>query len=134
MRSVILKTILFISAALLFLATPGWAKSKGYCYIVCYSYVERTAFFSPIIVAKVPSKSYSDEEYVTDVELIQQLETQFQNNLAGKVNLDAGRYTISARGAYKSEAIARAKLQEERSQYEAKGYKVKIVSDFAFVD
>ena len=134
MRTALFKMVLLILAALLLPAAPVWAKSKGYCYIVGYSYVKKAAYFSPIIVQKVTSKSYSDEEYVTDVELIQQLETQFYNHLSRTVRLDADRYTISARGAYKSDAIAGKKMQEEKDQYEAKGYTVKDVTDFHFVE
>ena len=134
MKKNLIRTALYILAALLLFAPASWAKSKGFCYIVGYSFAEKKAFFTPIIIQKVKSKSYSDEEFVTDVELIQKLESQFQSYLSGLVSLDVKRYTISARGAYKSSAIATQKHKDEMGLYEARGYTVKLVKDFRFVD
>ena len=134
MKKKLIRNVLFILTGLLLFAPSCWAKSKGYCYIVGYSFTEKKAFFSPILVLKVNSKSYSDEEFVTDVGLIQNMEFQFQSHLSGLVSLDAGRYTVSARGAYKSNAIANGKLKDEMDLYETKGFAVKVVKDFKFSD
>ena len=134
MNRYLIRTALFILAALLLSAPASWATSKGYCYIIGYSFAEKKAFFSPIILQQVNSKSYSKEEFVTDMELIQKLETQFQSQLSSLVSLDAGRYTISARGAYKSAAIANHKFKDEISLYETRGFDVKVVKDFKFED
>jgi hypothetical protein len=125
---------LFILAAMLTFAPSCWAKSTGYCYIVGYSFAKKKAFFSPILIQKVNSKSYSDEEFVTDVELIQKMESQFQSHLSRQVSLDAGKYTVLTRGAYKSNAIAKNKYKDEMSLYETKGFVVTIVKDFRFSD
>ena len=134
MRAALCKHFLFILTAMLLFASPCWSKSKGYFFIVGYSFIEKAAYFSPIIVQNVGSKSYSAEEYVTEVELIQKLESQFYNHLSRSVNLDAGRFTISTRGAYKSDAIAYDKLNGEIETYEAKGFAINKVKDFAFSD
>jgi len=134
MRAAFIKTSILFLAILVLFVQPCWAKAQGFCYIVSYSYVEKTAYFSPIIMQKVDSKSYSNEEYVTDVELIQKLESQFITRLSRNVNLDAGRYTVTARGAYKTNAIANEKARSEMEQYKTKGYSVKVVRDFVFSD
>ncbi len=134
MKKNLIRNTLFILTALLLFAPASWAKSKGYCYIVGYSFAEKKAFFSPIIMQKVNSKSYSDEEFVTDVELLQAMESQFQSYLSSLVDLDAKRYTISVRGAYKSNAIANNKFKEEMGLYETRGYTVKLVKDFEFAE
>lgn len=134
MKKNLIRNALFFLAVLLLFATASWAKSNGFCYIVGYSFAEKKAFFSPVIIQKVNSKSYSDEEFVTDVELLQKMESQFQSYLSGLVNLDAKRYTISVRGAYKSNAIAQKKFKDEMGLYETKGYTVKLVKDFKFAD
>ena len=127
-------SMLFILAAMLTFAPSCWAKSTGYCYIVGYSFAKKKAFFSPILIQKVNSKSYSDEEFVTDVALIQKMESQFQSHLSRQVSLDVGQYTISSRGAYKSNAIANKKYKDEMSLYKTKGFAVTIVKDFKFSD
>ena len=113
-------------------APSCWAKEKGYCYVIGYSIIEQKAFFSPVLVQKVKSKSYSEEEYVTDMDLIRSMESQFQKRLATLVNLDKGQYTVSARGAYKSNAIANNKYKDELERYKTKGYAIKFVNDFKF--
>jgi hypothetical protein len=123
---------LFIFTAMLLIATSSWAKEDGYCYIVGYSYKEKTAYFSPIIVQKVNDTSYNDEQYVSDVELIQKLESQFQSYLSRSVDLNAGQYTISSRGAYKSNIIANGKLKKETDQYKNMGFTIKMAENFVF--
>ena len=134
MKKILIRNTLLILTALLFLAPPSWAKSNGFCYVVSYSFANKKAYFSPIFVQKVNSKSYSDEEFVTDVELIQKIESQFKSFISSLVNLDPSKYTISARGAYKSNPIAIAKYKDEKHLYETKGYSVVILKDFKFVD
>lgn len=134
MKKSLIRNAALILAALFLLAPSCWASSKGYCYIVGYSLTEKKAFFSPVFMQKVKSKSYSDEEFVTDMSLIREMETQFQNRLARLVNLSSGRYTVSARGAYKSNAIATSKYNTELELYRTKGYTLKFVNDFKFSD
>ena len=125
---------LFILAALLMFAPSCWAKATGYCYIVGYSFAKKKAFFSPILIQKVNSKSYSDEEFVTEVALIQKMEAQFQSYLSRQVSLEADQYTVLTRGAYKTNAIANNKYKDEMSLYESKGFAVTIIKDFIFSD
>ena len=134
MKRKLVRNALFILTALLVFAPACWAKANGYCYVVGYSFSDKRAFFSPIIIQKVNSKSYSDEEFVTDVELTQKLESQFQSRLSRIRSVKVDQYTISARGAFKSNTIADGKLKAEIERYETKGFTVKIVTDFVFSD
>lgn len=134
MNKNLVRWIVLVLAALFLYAPTCWAKEKGYCYVVGYSILEQKAFFTPVFVQNVKSKSYSDEEYVTDMDLIRGMESQFQSRLAQLVNLDSGQYTISARGAYKSSTIANSKYKDELERYKTKGYAIKFVNDFKFSD
>jgi hypothetical protein len=134
MKAALLKGIVFFVAVLVLFAQPVWAKAKGFCYVIGYSYLEKTAFFSPVIVQKVDSTSYNSEEYVSDVELVRSLESQFSSRLSQIVHLDTGRYTVSARGIYKSNAIAGEKLNTEMNDYKARGFAVKSIQDFVLTN
>jgi hypothetical protein len=130
-----MKTSLFKSASLILLvlllsASPCWAKAKGYCFVVGYSYKLKQAFFSKVFSQDVRDVSYSDEEYTTDVVLIQKMESQFQAYLSSTQKVDAAKYTITARGAYKDESIAMRRLITERDNYKKKGFKTAVLKNF----
>lgn len=110
--------------------TPCWAEAEGYCYVVGYSYKLKQAFFSTVFMQMVRDVSYSDEEYTTDVELIQRMETQFQRHMVTRQNVDASQYTITARGAFKNETIGLKRLMTERSNYKKKGFKTTVLKTF----
>ena len=130
MKAALLKGMVFFVAVLLFLAQPVWAKTKKFCYIIGYSYLQKIVYFSPVIMQKVDGTSYSNEEYVTGVALTRRLESQFSKHLSRTAHLDAARYTVAARGVYKSDAIAGEKLNTEMNEYKARGYTIKTVPDF----
>lgn len=130
MKAALLKGMVFFVAVLLFLAQPVWARTNGFCYVIGYSYQQKIAYFSPVIMQKVDGTSYSSEEYVTEVALTQKLESQFSKHLFRTVHLDTARYTIAARGVYKNDAIAGEKLNTEMNEYKARGYTIKTVQDF----
>ncbi len=124
------KIALIILCALFLHASPVWAKAKGYCFVVGYSYKLKKAFFTPVIMQMVRDVSYSDEEYTTDVVLIQKMESQFQSYLSRTQRVDANRFTITARGAFKSESIAMKRLVTERDNYKKKGFKTAVLKNF----
>ena len=126
------KTVLLILSAFLFAAPPCWAKAKGYCYVVAYSYKIKKVFFSPVFMEKVRDASYSDEEYCTDVDLIQKMESQFQSHLSANRKVDVSRYTITARGAYKNEGVALKRFMTEREDYTKKGFKASVLKGFVY--
>ena len=132
MQKPIIKVSILIIAALLLSSSLCWAKAQGYCYVVGYSYKLKKAFFSIIFSQQVRDVSYSDEEYTTDVVLIQKMESQFQAFLASDQNLNAAEFTITARGAYKNESIAMKRFNRERQDYKKRGFQAMVLKNFIF--
>jgi hypothetical protein len=125
---------LLLFLAFLIWAPTCWAKSKGYIYVVGYSFAEKKAYFSNIIVQKVRNVPYDEEEYATEVGLLQKIEARFQELLVSDMQLTTSQYTVAARGAYKNEAIAKAKIDTEMRQYVKRGYTAKVLKDFIYSD
>jgi hypothetical protein len=123
--------IVVIVLVVVFSAPSCWAKENGYCYIVSYSLREKAAYITPVFVAKVSGATYSDEEFVAEVELIRKMEGQFQKYLAGK-GLNSADFITSARVAYRSQAIADSRLAAEKSDFTGKGYTIKDADTFKF--
>jgi hypothetical protein len=130
MKPTLFKSALLILLVLLLSASPCWAKAKGYCFVVGYSYKLKQAFFSKVFSQDVRDVSYSDEEYTTDVVLIQKMESQFQAYLSSTQNVESTKYTITARGAYKDESIAMRRLVTERDNFKKKGFKTAVLQNF----
>ncbi len=125
---------LVLSVAFLIGAQPCWAKAKGYLYVVSYSFAKKKAYLSNVIIQQVRDISYSDEEYVTEVELIQKIESRFLRLMASSANIDPEEFTTSVKGAYKSKNIADFRLNTDRKRYLKKGYAVIVLSDFVYSD
>lgn len=128
-----LKLIVALVLGLLIGASPCLASEDGYCYIVGYSLSKKVAYFTPVLVEKVQGKSYSAEEFVADVELIDKMESAFQKYLQGQP-FKASDFTVSARVAYKSRAIAQRRLDKERSNFKRREFTINTASDFNFSD
>ncbi|BBO70080.1 hypothetical protein DSCA_40100 [Desulfosarcina alkanivorans] len=126
-----LKLSIIIALAIVFSAPSCWAKEKGYCYIVSYGLREKTAYITPVFVAKVSGATYSEEEFVADIELIRKMEGQFQNYLSGK-GLNTADYVTSARVAYRSQAIAEKYRADEKNGLAGRGYAIKDTGGFKF--
>lgn len=125
-------TLLVAMGLTVILCLPScWAREKGYCYIVSYSMSQKTAYITPVFVATVSGATYSDEEFVADVELIRKMEAQFQRylNIQGVKSLD---FVTSARVAYRSRAIADSHLSDEKSDLTGRGYTIKDTDQFKF--
>jgi len=131
MKKTCLKLIALVVLAVAFGAPSCWAKEKGYCYIVSYSMREKTAYITPVFVAKVSGATYSEEEFVADVVLIRKMENQFQNYLAGQ-GMNTADFVISARVAYRSQAIADSRLTDEKSDFTSRGYTIRDENKFKF--
>jgi hypothetical protein len=127
-----LKVAMVIVLLVAFCAPPCWAKATGYLYVMAYSYRDKVAYCSPIFVGEVRDMSYSDEEFVTEVELLQKIEAAFEKYLTDVVKVAMSNFTVSARGAFKSQTIADRRWQSEKSDYEKKGMAVHDVTDFIF--
>jgi len=131
MKKSCLKLMVIMVLTVVFSAPSCWAKEKGYCYIVSYSLPEKTAYITPVFVANVSGATYSEEEFVADVVLIRKMENQFQNYLAGK-GMNTADFVISARVAYRSQAIADKRLADEKKDFTGRGYTVKGTDRFKF--
>lgn len=117
----------------LFLYTPiCWAKEKSYNYIVAYSFRDKLVYYTPAFQLRVDGVSYNDEEYVSDTEAILEMESAFQEFMDDKLKVNSMDFTISARVAYKTEDIAKKKLEKEIGDFRFKGFKVEEVKKFKF--
>ncbi|WP_372678959.1 hypothetical protein [Desulfosarcina sp.] len=133
MKEICPKLILVLVLAVVFSAPSCWAKDNGYCYIVGYSMQAKTAYITPVFVATVSGATYSEEEFVADVVLIRKMENQFQNYLAGQ-GINTADFVVSARVAYRSQAIAGIRLADEKKDFTGRGYSIKDADKFIFKD
>ena len=134
MTSKALRFSLLLFLVCLIAAPPCLAKAKGYLFVVGYSFAHKKVFLSRVMMQKVRNVSYSNEEYVTEVVLLQKMESQFQSFLTSSEGVKTSDYTVSVRGAFKSEAIAKKRLAEEKERYESRGYTSKVLNNFVFND
>ncbi len=131
MKSACLKLLVVMVLAVVLGAPPCWAKENGYCYIVSYSLREKTAYISPVFVAKVSGAIYSAEEFVADVELIRKMEAQFQKYLKGQ-GMNSTDFVTSARVAYRTQSVADQRLADEKKDFTGRGYAIKDADTFKF--
>ena len=131
MKTNCLKTLLAFVFIILFSAPACWAKEKGYCYVVSYTLRQKIVFFTPVFTATVSGATYSQEEFVADVELIRDIENQFQEHLS-KVGLNSMDYITEARVAYRAADIAEQRLAKEKSAFESRGFTVKKTGTFRY--
>jgi hypothetical protein len=131
MKRTWLKLLVIIVLTIVVSAPSCWAKEKGYCYIVSYGLREKSAYITPVFTAKVSGATYSEEEFVAEVELIRKMEGQFEKYLSGK-GLNTADYVTSARVAYRSQAIADRYLADEKSDFPGRGYTIKNTGGFKF--
>jgi hypothetical protein len=128
----LLKTLLLMVILFAICVPSCLAKAKGYCYVVAYSYGQKVFVFTPVFTKMVNDKSYNEEEFIVDVELIQKMESSFENHVRGTLNIDAPDLTVSARMAYKSLEIAKTRLDTEKQEYIRKAWEIKEASGFNF--
>ena len=117
---------------LLFFAPPCFAKAKGFCFVVGYSYKLKKLYFTPIFTVKVRNVSYSATEYVAEMDLIQKMESQFQQHLRNASGVNPADYTVASRGAYKSKSLAVKSLEKEKKEYANKGFELLDLKNFQF--
>jgi hypothetical protein len=134
MMKQIVPILLILSFSFLVAASPCWAKTNGYLYVVSYSFAQKKTFLSKVIIQKVRDVSYSDDEYVSEVELTQKMEAKFTDHLVSTEKVNPSEYTTTVRGPYKSKAIADRKLNIESEQFTKKGYSATVQSDFEYSD
>ena len=133
----IMKTKWFTSAlviiiVLLFSAPPSWAKAQGWCFVIGYSYKLKKAFYTPVFMVKVDDVSYSETEYVAEMELFRNIEAQFQDFLLRSQRVKPTKFTIDPKGAYKSQKFAIASLEKEKKGYTRKKFEMVELTGFRF--
>jgi hypothetical protein len=133
MQTTCLKLLVAILLAVAVSAPSCWANEKGYCYILSYSMRDKVAFLSPVFTAIVSGAVYSDEEYVADVELIRDIEGQFQD-YQNRIGLNSMDYITEARVAFRSSTIADQRRADEKRSFESRGYTVKRTGSFTYTD
>jgi hypothetical protein len=133
MKTTNLKLSVAIALILLFAVPSCWAAEKGYCFVVSSSMREKVVFFTSVFSARVSGAIYSQEEFVADVELIRDIENQFQQYLK-KRGLNTMDYLTEARVGYRSQAIAENRLATEKSEFEGRGYTIKKTGGFTYAD
>lgn len=125
--------LLFLLGMLIF-APLCLAKEKSYNFIVAYSLREQKVYYVPTFELNVKGDSYNDEEYVSDTETILKIEDRFQNFLKKKMRIRYRDLTVSARVAYKSEDIAKQKLEKELGDFRFRGFEINEVENFKYRD
>jgi len=122
-KSLKLMLVLIVITAV---ATPvSWAAEKAYGYIISYSYRDKVVYHTPVFSNQVSGKSYNDEEFVADTKSQMTLESAFQKHLIAKYRLNPMNLTTSARVTYKTEQIAKNKLENESRDFMFKGLQIK---------
>ena len=114
-----MKTLLIIFS-ILCISLPVQAAEEGLCFVYGYSYNPKKAYFSNIFAVKVKGKSYSDTEYVADVELIMDIEEKFREALFEIESL----VTVIVLGPYKTKEIAKKHLDDERDNFRIKKFEI----------
>ncbi len=127
-----LKVAAILVTFLLLLAPSCWAKAKGYCFVVGYTYKLKKMYCTPVFMVTVRDVSYSDKEWVADMELIRKMEAQFQRHIARVYGETPSAFTIAARGAFKNQTFAVQDLTKEKEQYAKKGFEVLDLTNFRF--
>jgi hypothetical protein len=115
-------------------ATLCWAKEVGYNYIIAYSYRDKVVYHSPIFTQNFKGKSYNEEEYVADTALQLKMEAAFQNYLEKKMQVNCADLTCSARLAFKTEDIAKKKMEKDIGDFRYKGFTLQEIAAFVYDD
>ena len=108
-------------------ASPAWAKETAYNYLIAYSYKDKVVYHSTLFTNKVKGESSSEEEYVFDTAPILKMEAAFQKHLAQSLKVNSPDLTVSARVAYKTEEIAKKRMDNEVGDFRFKGFEIKEV-------
>lgn len=127
----VLNLLAILALTLVFSVPSCWAKEKGYCYVVGYSLRDKTVQMTPVIVANVSGDVYNAEEFVADVDVIFNMESQFQSYL-DKAGLLSDDTTVEARVAYRTNAIARKRWIDEKDDFSHRGFNVNIANKFKY--
>lgn len=126
------KLLLVLVLGMMIVAPLGWAKETSYNYIVAYSYKDKMVYHSPIFTEQVKGDSYNEEEYTNDTATILKMESSFLKHLEQGLKVNSANFTVSARVAYKSEAIAKNRLNKELTDFRFKGLDINEATAFKY--
>ncbi|MBI5552283.1 MAG: hypothetical protein HY911_12310 [Desulfobacterales bacterium] len=125
MKTKVTVMLMVLAWGLIIGAAPAWAKETAYNYLIAYSYKDKVVYHSTIFTNKVKGESSSEEEFAIDTASILKLESAFQKHLAQSLKVNSPDLTVSARMAYKSQEIAKKRMDNEIGDFRFKGFEIK---------
>jgi hypothetical protein len=132
MKFKVIWILLFMLAGTVSIVPSSWAKETCYNYIIAYSYRDKAVYHTPIFTRKIKGVSYNEEEYVADTATLLKMESAFQKHLTQKLKITSRDITVGARVAFKTEDIAKNRIDKEVGDFRFRGFEIKTVSDFKF--
>ncbi|MFZ1984590.1 MAG: hypothetical protein WAU91_09255 [Desulfatitalea sp.] len=126
------KLLLVLVLGVMIAAPLSWAKETAYNYIVAYSYKDKVVYHSPIFTQQVNGESYNEEEYAGDTASILKMEAAFLKHLEQGLKVNGTNFTVSARVAYKSDSIAKNRMDKELTDFRFKGLDIKEAKAFRY--
>lgn len=132
MKIKVAKLLLVLALGVVIGAPLAWAKETAYSYVIAYSYRDKVVYHSTIFTEKVDGESSNDEEYVNDTASILKMESAFQKHLQQNLKVNSADLTVSARVAYKTEEIAKKRMDNEVGDFRYKGFEIKEATGFKY--
>lgn len=125
--------LLMVLALVMMIGAPlSWAKETAYNYMIAYSYREKAVYYTPIFTSQVDGESAGKDEYTNDTATILRMESAFQMHLQRNMKVNPPDLTVSARTSYKTEEIAKQRMEAEVGDFRFKGFEVKEVTGFNY--
>lgn len=109
-----------------------WAEETCYNYLIGYSYRDQVVYYTPIFTTESDGVSYNKEEYVSDTATSLKMESAFQKYLIQKMKVNSIDLTVSARVAYKTDEIAKNRMDKEVGDFRYRGFTIKEISAFKY--
>lgn len=128
----LLKFSVFAILSTIIHVVPAGADNTGYGFVYAFSYQLKEAYVSPILPLPVKGKSLNAQEYVADIKVIRKLEDTLEQHLLTKLHLNTALFSFTARTGYKSDQIAKSRMEDERTNLRVQGLEMKLLPDFAY--
>ncbi len=134
MKIKVSKMLMVLALGMMIAAPLSWAKETAYNYIIAYSYREKAVYYTPIFTMQVSGESANKDEYVNDTSTNFKMESAFQSHLQKSMKINPPDLTVSARTCYKTEEIAKQRMEAEVGDFRFKGFELKEVPGFKYSD